>query len=63
MQWQVSADGGTTWANVTSNASATTTTLTFYASLGQNGYRYRAVFTNSVGTAITTAAKLTVEGD
>jgi hypothetical protein len=28
-----------------------------------NGYKYRAVFTNSAGTATTTAATLTVEGD
>jgi hypothetical protein len=63
VQWQVSTNGGTTWTNVTGTASATTTTLTFYASLSQNGYKYRAVFTNSAGIATTLAATLTVEGD
>ena len=63
VQWQVSTDGGNTFHNITGNASATTTTLTFYASLSQNGYKYRAVFTNSAGTASTLFATLTVEGD
>jgi hypothetical protein len=63
VQWQVSTDGGNTWTNITGNASATTTTLTFYASLSQNGYKYRAVFTNSAGVATTLVATLTVEGD
>jgi hypothetical protein len=60
VQWQVSTDGGKTWANVTGNSSATTTTLTFTATASQNGYKYRAVFTNSAGTATTSAATLTV---
>jgi hypothetical protein len=63
VQWQVSTDGGTTWTNITGNASATTTSLTFYASTTQNGYHYRAVFTNRVGVATTTDAVLTVESD
>jgi hypothetical protein len=64
VQWQVSTDGGVTWTNVTSNASAQTTTLTLLStSTGMNGYKYRAVFTNRVGTATTTAATLTVESD
>jgi hypothetical protein len=63
VHWQVSSDGGQTWTNITGNASAMTTTLTLYASLSQNGYRYRAVFTNSAGTASTLFAILTVEGD
>ncbi len=63
VQWQVSTDGGMTWANITGNASALTNTLTFAVSTGQNGYRYRAVFTNSVGSATTSTAQLTVQGD
>jgi Immunoglobulin I-set domain len=63
VQWQVSTDGGTTWTNITGNASATTTTLTFLASTTQNGYHYRAVFTNRVGVATTTDAVLKVESD
>jgi hypothetical protein len=57
VQWQVSTNGGTTFTNV---AGATSTTLTFVANASQNGYEYRAVFTNSVGTATTTTATLTV---
>ena len=34
--------------------------LSFVALVAQNGNEYRAVFTNAVGTATTTAAKLTV---
>jgi hypothetical protein len=63
VQWQVSTDGGTTWANITGNTSAQTATLTFITNLGQNGYKYRAVFTNPLGTATTTVATLTVEND
>jgi hypothetical protein len=62
VQWQVSTNGGQTWANVTSNASALTSTLIFSATnLNQNGSKYRAVFTNSAGSAISSAATLTVE--
>jgi hypothetical protein len=63
VQWQVSTDGGITFHNVTGTVTATTTTLTFYASLSQNGYKYRAVFTNSAGIATTLVATLTVEPD
>jgi hypothetical protein len=64
VQWQVSTDGGVTWANITGNSSAQTDALTVYVSdTSMNGYKYRAVFTNRVGTATTTAATLTVEGD
>jgi hypothetical protein len=57
VQWQVSTDGGLTWTNITG---ATTTTLTFVTTLAENGYEYRALFTNILGTAITNAAILTV---
>jgi hypothetical protein len=59
VQWQVSADGGTTYSNI---AGATGTTLTLSAlTASQNGYKYRAVFTNSVASATTSAATLTVQ--
>jgi hypothetical protein len=58
VQWQVSTDGGTTFNNV---AGATSTTLSFTAAAGQNGDKYRAVFTNGSGSATTTAATLTVK--
>jgi hypothetical protein len=57
VQWQVSTDGGATFADL---SGATATTLSVSTASGQNGYRYRAVFTNSLGTATTTAATLTV---
>jgi hypothetical protein len=57
VQWQQSANG-TTYTNITG---ATSTTLTLASvTTAQNGYRYRAVFTNSRGSATTTAATLTV---
>jgi len=58
VQWQQSTDGGNTFTNV---AGATSTTLSFPAASAQNGYRFRAVFTNSTGSATTTAATLTVQ--
>ena len=57
VQWQVSSNGGSTWTNMTG---ATSTTLSLTATTALRGYRYRAVFTNSIGTATTTAATLTV---
>jgi Ricin-type beta-trefoil lectin domain/Immunoglobulin I-set domain len=57
VQWQVSTDSGATFSNV---SGATSTTLSFTTALSQNGYQYRAVFTNAAGTATTTAAMLTV---
>jgi hypothetical protein len=56
VQWQVSTNGGATWSNI---AGAVNSILTFTATASQDGYRYRAVFTNSLGSATTTAAVLT----
>ncbi len=57
VQWQISTDGGVTFTNL---AGATSSTLNFTTTLAQNGNEFRAVFTNSQGTATTTAATLTV---
>src|SRR5207248_2620483 len=57
VQWQVSTDGGVTFSNI---SGATSTTLSFTTTLSQSGNKYRAVFTNSAGSATTTAATLTV---
>lgn len=58
VQWQVSTDNGATFTNV---ASATSTTLTVSGvTLAQSGNQYQAVFTNSVMSATTAAATLTV---
>ncbi|MFM5917119.1 MAG: autotransporter domain-containing protein [Novosphingobium sp.] len=58
VQWQQSTDGGATFQNI---AGATATTLSFTALGSQNGNQFRAVFTNSAGSATTTAAALTVQ--
>ena len=57
VQWQVSTDGGTSWANL---AGANSMSYSFTASLGQSGYKYRAVFTNVAGSATSDPAALTV---
>ena len=61
VQWQVSTNGGSTWANV---SGATSTTLTLTKPLvSQSLNQYRAVFTNDCGgtkTATSNAATLTV---
>ncbi|MEP7134598.1 MAG: sortase, partial [Chloroflexota bacterium] len=58
VQWQVSADGGTTFTNI---PGATSTTFSLPAQLVDNGLRYQAVFTNTEGTATTTTAVLHVD--
>jgi hypothetical protein len=57
VQWQVSTNGGGSFANV---AGATSTSLSFTATVGQNGNQYQAVFNSAVGSATTSAATLTV---
>jgi len=56
VQWQRSLNGGA-WAAV---AGATSTTYSFTATPDLNGSRYRAVFTNSAGTATSSIVTLTV---
>ncbi len=57
VQWQVSTDSGATFSIL---SGAISTTLSFTTASSQNGNQYQAVFTNSAGTATTTAATLTV---
>jgi subtilisin-like proprotein convertase family protein len=59
VQWEVSTDGGTTW-NAISGATSTTLTLN-NVQTSQSGNEYEAIFTNSTGSATTTAAILTVK--
>jgi autotransporter passenger strand-loop-strand repeat protein len=54
-QWQVSVNGGA----FTNISGATSATYSFTVTANNNGNQYRAVFTNSAGQAITTAATLT----
>jgi hypothetical protein len=61
VSWEVSTDGGVTWTADTTDSGANTNVLTLVAtSAAQNGYEYRAVFTNSVETKRTGPARLTV---
>ncbi len=64
LQWQVSADGGSTFTDLsdaTPYSGVTTATLTITAAPSSlNSARYRAVATNSAGSATSTAATLTV---
>jgi subtilisin family serine protease/subtilisin-like proprotein convertase family protein len=57
VQWQVRTDDGSSWSDI---SNATNTTYSFTAALGDNGNQYRAVFTNTVGSATSSAATLTV---
>ncbi len=57
VQWQVSTNSGSTWSD---SSGATSTTYAFTAAAADSGKQYRAVFTNSVGTATTNAASLSV---
>jgi alpha-tubulin suppressor-like RCC1 family protein len=61
LQWQVSNDGGATWANAATGSGATTATYTTVATtVVMSGWRYRAVATSSAGTAASNSATLTV---
>ncbi|MFF9775956.1 immunoglobulin I-set domain protein [Streptomyces sp. NPDC013978] len=57
VQWEVSTDGAQTWSAV---EGATKNTYTFKAKAAHDGYQYRAVFKNTVGTTRTPAFTLTV---
>ncbi len=58
IQWQQSTNQGTTWTNI---SDATSSTLTISPATNvMDGYQYRAVFTNSSGSATSSAARLTV---
>ncbi|HEV3310503.1 MAG TPA: PKD domain-containing protein, partial [Chloroflexota bacterium] len=59
VQWQVNQNDGNGFTDV---AGATTTTLSLIGvTPSQNGYLYRAVFVNPIGTLTTPAATLTVD--
>jgi hypothetical protein len=56
VRWQVNSGSGF----VDISPAETNSTLTFTPNMTQSGYQYRAVFTNTAGTATTNAATLTV---
>ncbi len=66
-QWQVSTDGGEKFANLDNGngaAGATTATLSITTTTGSatfNANQYRAVVTNTAGTATSSAATLTLK--
>jgi hypothetical protein len=61
VQWQVSSNDGDTWGNV-SGANSPSYTVVDTGST-ENGWEFRAVFSNSVGSQATNAVTLTVAGD
>ena len=68
VQWQRSANSGTTWTNITANLDAVTTysgftteTLVLTGSSSTiNNYQYKAVFTNTIGSVDSNVVTLTV---
>jgi photosystem II stability/assembly factor-like uncharacterized protein len=58
LQWQVSADGGATFANI--NGATSDTYVDYGAWPEQDGQRFRVVATNSLGTATSASARLSV---
>ena len=59
VQWEASHDGGATWSSI---AGATSDALSLTASPGATA-EYRAVFTNSAGTAVSSPASLTLSSN
>jgi sugar lactone lactonase YvrE len=63
-QWQVSTNGGSSWRDLSDGGNyvgTSTVTLTVNGTVaGMNGYQYRCVTTNAVGSATSNAATLTV---
>jgi hypothetical protein len=59
VQWQLSDNNGESWIDVTG---ANQPTLSFLASSILAGYEFRAVFSNSLGSVVTSTATLTVTG-
>jgi Immunoglobulin I-set domain len=55
VRWQVSTNSGSTWSNI---AGATMGTYSFTTFPSQTGFEYRAIFTNSAGSATSNAATL-----
>jgi hypothetical protein len=58
VQWQVSTNGGVTFTNI---GGATSDTYTVTTAAGESGNQYQAVFINSVGSATSTPATLTLD--
>ncbi|HYM53979.1 MAG TPA: IPT/TIG domain-containing protein [Solirubrobacteraceae bacterium] len=59
VQWELSTNGGASWSPLEGATAGQVTVAS--ASTFESGYEYRAVFRNSVGTATSKAAILTVQ--
>src|SRR5204863_8741073 len=57
VQWQVSTNNGSTFSDI---SGASSPTYAFTTAAVDTGKQFRAVFTNSVGSATSNAARLTV---
>jgi sugar lactone lactonase YvrE len=61
VDWQYSTDGGATWNYVSRYSGGLTNSILFPSvPLSENGWEFRAVYTNNVGTVTTNVATLTV---
>ncbi len=63
VQWQFSSDGGSNYSNATGFDGASELTPTLYensADIGLNGYLFKALYTNIIGTSETLPAFLSV---
>jgi hypothetical protein len=58
VQWEVSSDGGTTFSPI---VGANSTTLSVVTTASDDQYRYEAVLANSLGSATSSPATLTVQ--
>ncbi len=60
-QWQVSTNGGSSWANSPADGNKTAT-LTVPATMSRNGYKYRCVVKSGSNSVTSSAATLAVTG-
>jgi hypothetical protein len=58
VQWQLSVNGGSTWANL--SGATSTTFVSGSLNAFENGWKLRAVFTNLAGSATSNAATATM---
>lgn len=63
LQWELSANGGTSWSDLTDDAvysGTTSSSLSFLSTLAQNGHLYRLRAANNLGMASSNPGALTV---
>jgi Immunoglobulin I-set domain len=63
VQWQVSTNRGSSWANYTGSGAASPSVTSASLTTSESGWEVRAVFTNVAGIATTSAATITVLKD